>query len=130
MTDLQDLEDLGEILDQEGGSTEYACYARTRQLNYITRLAAALNQGSMSYGMFNNSKDMAMNLDFTSLKHGGREYHWHTWKLLNDKQLLGKPGQDIYKWVGVPMDSIKDSKTGVEAPLLEINYKTLDGYSR
>lgn len=130
VTDLQDLEDLGEILDQEGGSTEYACYARTRQLNYISRLAAALNQGSMSYGMFNNSKDMAMNLDFTSLKHGGREYHWHTWKLLNDKQLLGKPGQDIYKWVGVPMDSIKDSKTGVEAPLLEINYKTLDGYSR
>jgi len=130
VTSVEDLEDLGEVLDQEGGSTEYACYARTKQMNYISRLAAALNQGGMSYGMFNNSPEMAMNLDFTSLKHGGREYHWHTWKLLNDKQLLGKPGQDIYKWVGVPMDTIKDSKTGVEAPLLEINYKTLDGYSR
>jgi hypothetical protein len=129
--DLNDIEDLGEVLDQEGGSTEYACYVKNTQLNKINRLAAALNGGAVpSYGMFNNSADMALSLDFKSLSHGGRDYHFHTWKLLNDPKLLGKAGQDIFKGVMIPMDTIKDSKTGVEAPLLEINYKTLDGYSR
>lgn len=128
--DLQDLENLSEVLDQEGGATQYAAYVKNKQLFKISRLAAALNQGGLSYGLFNNSADMAMALDFTVLKHGGREFNFHTWKLLNDPQLLGQGGQDILKGVMIAMDDIKDSKTGTLVPALEINYKAMDGYSR
>lgn len=127
--DLADIEDLGEILDQEGGATEYACYAKNTQLNKISRLMASLSgESTPSYGMFNNSKDMMLELDFSGFKHGGRSFYFHNWKLMNDKQLLGR--QDVYKGVMVPMDTIKDSKMGTEAPLLEINYKNEGGYSR
>lgn len=126
---LDDIEDLGEALDQEGGAVEYAGYASNTQLNKISRMLAALSNGATpSYGMFNNSKEMAMELDFHGFHHGGRNFYFHNWKLMNDKQLLGK--QDVYKGVLVPMDTIKDSKTGTEAPLLEINYKNEGGYSR
>jgi len=125
--DRADLEAICEILDKEGGAVEYTGFVNTKQQFKIDALAAALN-ANLAYGTFSNSKDMALQLGYKSLGLGGREFHFQNWKLMNDPTLLGQ--QEYYKGVLVPNDSIKDSNTGIEAPLLEINYKNLEGYSR
>ena len=127
LEDRADFEAICEILDKEGGAVEYTGFVNTAQQFKIDALMAALNQ-NLSYGTFSNSKDMALQLGYKSVGLGGREFHFQNWKLLNDPTLLGQQG--YYKGVLVPNDSIKDSSTGIEAPLLEINYKNLEGYSR
>lgn len=127
LQDKSDFENLCKILDKEGGSDEYVLYCNRDQDFAFDNMAASLNSLA-SYGMFDNEKDMAMELQFNSISLGGRTFHKHSWKLMNSKELLGK--QDYYKGVMIPMDTILDSKTGIESPLLEINYKSAEGYSR
>lgn len=127
LEDIQDMQNLCKVLDKQGGSEEYAVYVSREQAFKFDGMLSA-TQSLATYGMFNNSKDMALELGFRGYHIGGRDFYYHTWKLLNTKNLLGE--QTYYKGVMIPMDTILDSKTGIESPLLEINYKAFDGYSR
>lgn len=124
---LDDIEDLIEKLDTQGGSTEYAGYVNRKQLFKFSNMMASLTQDA-SYGLFDNKKDMALSLDFTGMSYGGTDFYFHLWKLLVEPKLLGK--QDIYKGVLIPTGTIRNSKTGEQDPMLQIRYKELDGYSR
>ena len=125
--DRSDLEAICQVLDKEGGATEYTGFVSTSQQFKVDALASALT-GNTPYGTFGNSKDMALQLGFKSLGLGGRSFHFQNWKVLNSPLLYGR--SDYFKGVLVPNDSIKDSKTGIEAPLIEIKYKESGGYSR
>lgn len=131
LTDLADWEDLVKAFDKQGATPEYAGYFNTDQMLLNDRMvaAAAGGLGTSSYGMFNNSKDMAVNLGFKSHSIGGYTFHNHGWKLLNDPTLLGH-FTDTYKGVLVPMTTVVDPKTGESAPALEKCYKSAEGYSR
>lgn len=121
-------------LDKQGAPAEYALYLqRAQDLKIDDMLAAGLSTSLQSglpgqFGAFNNDKDMAVSLGFKSWTRGGYTFHKHSWKLLNDPTLLGASSKFI--GAGVPMTMVKDPKTGVMAPALELNYKDAGGYSR
>jgi hypothetical protein len=55
-------------------------------------LCASVNASFINganYGMFNNSMDMALKLDFSSIFVDGVTFHFTPWRLLDDPSLLG-----------------------------------------
>ena len=133
-----DLDDLVKELDKNGAPAEYAFYCNTDQSLAIDDMLAQGFAGSGttaglagSFGAFNNSADMAVQLGFKSFTRGGYTFHKHDWRLLNDPNLLGaNPSANSFAGVMVPLASVADAKTGNRAPSLEMNYKAANGYSR
>ena len=136
-----DLDDLITEFDKQGSAPEYAIYANTKQ-NLLLDDMVAQGGGSSkagiagvtaSYGAFQNSPDMAVQLGFSSFSRGGYTFHKHSWKLLNDPTLLGAD-QDIQSklvaGVMCPLATVTDPTTGDRSPALELNYKAAGGYSR
>ena len=136
-----DLDDLITEFDKQGSAPEYAIYANTKQ-NLLLDDMVAQGGGSSkagiagvtaSYGAFQNSPDMAVQLGFSSFSRGGYTFHKHGWKLLNDPTLLGGDADVQSKLVaGVmcPLATVTDPTTGDRSPALELNYKAAGGYSR
>jgi len=56
--------------------------------NMLAGINAAYN-GGLSYGMFNNDENMALNLGFKGFTRGTYNFFKTDWKLLNDVTLLG-----------------------------------------
>ena len=120
ITDIADLQDISVILDKQGAPEEYMFGANRVQANYFDNMiAGAIAQPS--YGLFNNSADMAVTLGFKSAKVGGRTFHCKPLAVLIDPQFGGQT--DFYKFFMTPMGSVADPKTGIQAPTLELNYK-------
>ena len=136
-----DLDDLITEFDKQGSAPEYAIYANTKQ-NLLLDDMVAQGGGSSkagiagvtaSYGAFQNSPDMAVQLGFSSFSRGGYTFHKHSWKLLNDPTLLGADSdiqQNLVAGVMCPLATVTDPTTGDRSPALELNYKAAGGYSR
>jgi hypothetical protein len=123
--------------DKQGAPNEYAMYVNRAQSLKIDDMLAAGPLGTAGnftaglpaqFGAFNNSADMAVQLGFKSFTRGGYTFHKHDWKLLNDPTLLG--AQAKYVGAMVPMVKVADPVTGGKAHALEMNYKSVNGYSR
>ena len=59
----------------------------------IDDMLAAQNSygsGGTSYGVFNNSEDMALNLGFSGFRRGSYDFYKTDWKYLNDATLRGQ----------------------------------------
>lgn len=136
-----DLDDLIIEFDKQGSAPEYAIYANTAQ-NLLLDDMVAQGGGSSkagiagvtaSYGAFQNSPDMAVQLGFSSFSRGGYTFHKHSWKLLNDPTLLGGDADvasNLVAGVMCPLATVTDPTTGDRSPALELNYKAAGGYSR
>ena len=130
---FSDLDDIVTLLDKQGAPAEYAMYCNTAQMLKLDDMIASGGTSStaaglsVSYGAFNNDKDMAVNLGFKSFSRGGYTFHKHNWKLLNDPTLLDGQG---FAGAMIPLANVVDAKTGNRAPALEMNYKAANGYSR
>lgn len=116
------------IVEQGIDCTEYSFFCNLEQMNYFNTLMslvspAAVNAGS--YGAFNNDKEMALKLDFTSVLVSGITFYFKHWKLLNDPVILatGKFDTTGIAYLGVPMGktSVKDETGKVsKKPYLQI----------
>ena len=132
---MADLDDIVIALDKQGAAAEYAVYvdrAQDLKLDDIiaagTGTAANLTAGvATQFGAFNNDKDMAIKLGFSSFMRGSYGFHKHSWKLLNEPTLLAS---SKYQGVMIPLTKVADPKTGTKANALEMNYKSTNGYSR
>lgn len=132
---LDDVDALVKMMDKNGCPPEYAVYTNTAQMLKFHDTLAGVNSGgglANSYGAFNNSKDMAVNLGFQSFARGGYTYHLHNWKLLNDPTLLaqGSLADNVVQGCMIPLTTVADPQSGNRAPALEMNYKSTNGYSR
>ena len=131
--------------DKQGAPPEYAMYVNTQQSLLIDDMVSAGGASSKagiagvtsSYGAFQNSADMAVQLGFNSFSRGGYTFHKHSWKLLNDPTLLGGSftgnadiAGNLTAGVMVPLSTVVDPRSGERAPSLELNYKAAGGYSR
>lgn len=135
-----DLDDLIIEFDKQGSAPEYAIYANTEQNLRLDDMVAQGGGSSKagiagvtaSYGAFQNSPDMAVQLGFSSFSRGGYTFHKHSWKLLNDPTLLGGVTEAANLVAGVmcPLATVTDPTTGDRSPALELNYKAAGGYSR
>ena len=132
---LTELDDIIIALDKQGAAAEYAVYCdRAQDLKFDdliaagTGTAANLTAGvATQFGAFNNDKDMAIKLGFSSFMRGSYGFHKHSWKLLNEPTLLAG---SKYQGVMIPLTKVADPKTGTKANALEMNYKSSNGYSR
>ena len=130
---LSDLDDVIKLLDKQGAPAEYAVYLnRTQDLAFDDLIANGISAGVTSgvagqFGTFNNDRDMAVNLGFTSFLRGSYTFHKHSWKLLNEPTLLASSS---FQGCMIPVTKVADPRTGEKSPALEMNYKATNGYSR
>ena len=92
MSDLDDVDTIVKRFDAQGKIQDYMFYVDRDQSLEIDNMLGALNAGyadGISYGMFDNEKDMAVNLGFKGFTRGSYNFFKTDWKLLNDPTLLG-----------------------------------------
>ena len=85
---------LGE-LDKQGAIEENMLFLnRATSLDIDVMLAGqnSYGTGGTSYGVFNNSDDMALNLGFTGFRRGSYDFYKTDWKYLNDAATRGLTG--------------------------------------
>lgn len=90
--DLDDWDTIVKRFDAQGKIQDYMFYVDRDQSLGIDNLLGSLNAGyadGISYGMFDNDKDMAVNLGFKGFTRGTYNFFKTDWKLLNDPTLLG-----------------------------------------
>jgi hypothetical protein len=92
ITTTDDLSKLALRAKQQGACREFTIFADHQQMAYFRILSAGVNASFVNgayYGAFNNSKDMALKLDFSSILIDGVTFHFSPWRLLDDPTLLG-----------------------------------------
>ena len=90
--DLADWDSVVDRFDAQGKLGDYMMYSKRNQSLSVDDLLGTLNagyDGGISFGIFDNNKDMAVNLGFKGFTRGTYNFFKTDWKLLNDKTLLG-----------------------------------------
>ena len=121
-------------LDKQRGAKENAFMCGIDLALDIDDFLAAQGGGSTlgiaaSFGAFQNSKEMAVNLGFGAFSRGGYTFHKKTYDVFNHPMLLGAVSY-ASKGIVIPMDKQKDAKSGAMVPSLQIRFKAAGGYSR
>ena len=73
--------------DRQGSIEENMIFANRATALAIDDMLASMNSygaGGTSYGVFNNSEDMALNLGFSGFRRGSYDFYKTDWKYLND----------------------------------------------
>lgn len=83
--------------------------------------------GGLSYGIFENGEQMALNLGFQGFKRGGYEFYKRSWKYLNDETMRGSLVGGKVNGVLVPTGStnVYDQVLGqqMNRPYLHVRYR-------
>lgn len=96
-TNVTDFDDIVRRFDAQGKIQDYMFYVDRDQSLSIDNMLGELNAGyatGLSYGMFDNSKDMAVNLGFTGFTRGTYNFFKTDSRLFNDPTLLGAVDPD------------------------------------
>lgn len=89
---VEDFDDILKRFDAQGKIQDYMFYVDRAQSLAIDNMLGQLNagyDGGISYGIFDNDKDMAVNLGFKGFTRGTYNFHKTDYKLLNEITLLG-----------------------------------------
>ena len=128
---VQDLSDIAYQAKQQGDCREFTVWSDHNQLAKFRILSAGVNSAFLNgahYGIFQNSKDMALKLDFTSILVDGVTFHFTPWKLLDDPTLLGSPKFKLtspaYLIVPTGMTEVYEGGNAVSKPYLSLRYRT------
>lgn len=133
ITDIEDLSKIALRIKQQGtGCVEYTIWHDHQQGAFLRQMMASLNSGYSGgayYGMFQNSKDMAIKLGFSSVYIDGITFHFTPWTLLDEPTLLGNSkfkGSGIACLI-VPSGTTNVMRDGntVSKPYLSILYRSL-----
>jgi hypothetical protein len=126
---------LGEF-DGQGAIEENMMYLdRTESLVIDDMLATQNSYGTdgTSYGVFNNSSDMALNLGFTGFRRGSYDFYKSDWKYLNDystRGLKNSPADNTSRVRGIiapaGVSSVYDENLGrnLKRPFLHVRYRS------
>jgi hypothetical protein len=133
---LSDFDTIVQRLDKQGAIAENALFLN-RQFSFdIDDMLAAQNSygvGGTSYGLFDNSEQMALNLGFTGFRRG-YEFYKTDWKYLNDATLRGGLVGGAVNGVLVPAGTttVYDQVLGKNAkrPFLHVRYRASEAENR
>ena len=133
---LGDFDTIVQRLDKQGAIAENALFLN-RQFSFdIDDMLAAQNSygaGGTSYGLFDNSEEMALNLGFSGFKRG-YEFYKTDWKYLNDATLRGGLVGGAVNGVLVPAGTMNvyDQVLGKNArrPFLHVRYRASETEDR
>jgi len=135
-TTLSDFDTIIQRLDKQGAIQENVLFVN-RQFSFdIDDMLAAQNSygaGGTSYGLFDNDKDMALNLGFTGFRRG-YDFYKTDWKYLNDAATRGGVVGGAINGVLVPAGSttVYDQVLGKNAkrPFLHVRYRASETEDR
>ena len=89
---LNDFDDILQNLDTQGAIEENMLFLdRPTELLFDNMLANqnSYGAGGTSYGVFENSSEMALNLGFSGFRRGSYDFYKTSWKYLNDASTRG-----------------------------------------
>ena len=128
---FNDLMHILKNLDSQGAIEENMLFLdRATELQFDNMLAAqnSYGAGGTSYGVFENSEEMALNLGFSGFRRGSYDFYKTDWKYLNDASTRGAEFQRIdIDGVLVPAgtSTVYDQVLGtnIRRPFLHVRYR-------
>ena len=122
-------------LDKQGAIEENMLFLdRATSLDFDDMLAAqnSYGAGGTSYGVFENSEEMALNLGFDGFRRGSYDFYKTDWKYLNDATTRGLV--DNVEGVLVPAgtSTVYDQMLGtnIRRPFLHVRYRASEADDR
>ena len=133
-TDLAEFDAILAEFDKQGAIEENMLFVNRSTALAIDDMLASMNSygaGGTSYGVFNNSEDMALNLGFSGFRRGSYDFYKSDWKYLNDAGTRGainaRATADAIRGVIVPagVSSVYDQMLGknLKSPFLHVRYR-------
>ena len=132
---LADFDLILQELDKQGAIEENMMFLNRGVSLAIDNMLASQNSygtGGTSYGVFDNSEDMALNLGFSGFRRGSYDFYKTDWKYLNDSTTRGLV-KDI-EGVIVPAgtSTVYDQALGknIARPFLHVRYRASEADDR
>jgi hypothetical protein len=116
-------------LDKNGAIEENMIYSNRALSLAIDDVLASKNSygaGGTSYGVFNNSEDMALNLGFSGFRRGAYDFYKTDWKYLNDFATRGGFGDVEGTIIPAGTSTVYDQDLGknIKRPFLHVRYRS------
>ena len=138
-TDLAEFDAILDVFDQNGAIEENMMFVNRGTSLAIDDMLASMNSygaGGTSYGVFDNSEDMALNLGFSGFRRGSYDFYKSDFKYLNDKGARGALNDTVTNIRGVVVpagvSSVYDEQLGknMKRPFLHVRYRASETESR
>ena len=133
-TDLAEFDAILAEFDNQGAIEENMMFVNRSTSLAIDDMLASMNSygaGGTSYGVFDNSEDMALNLGFSGFRRGSYDFYKSDFRYLNDKATRGginaKDSVNAIRGVIVPAgtSTVYDQNLGknLRRPFLHVRYR-------
>ena len=133
-TDLAEFDAILAEFDSQGAIEENMMFVNRATSLAMDDMLASMNSygaGGTSYGVFDNSEDMALNLGFSGFRRGSYDFYKSDWKYLNDASTRGAINAmdtvNAVRGVIVPagVSSVYDQQLGknLKRPFLHVRYR-------
>ena len=133
-TDLAEFDAILAEFDKQGAIEEYMMFVNRATSLAIDDMLASMNSygaGGTSYGVFNNSEDMALNLGFSGFRRGSYDFYKSDFRYLNDLATRGAINDinatEAIRGVLIPAgtSSVYDQTVGasMKRPFLHVRYR-------
>jgi hypothetical protein len=140
-TDLAEFDAILAEFDTQGSIEENMMFVNRATSLAVDDMLASMNSygaGGTSYGVFNNSENMALNLGFSGFRRGSYDFYKTDWKYLNDNATRGgintAATSDAVRGVFIPagVSSVYDQTLGknLKRPFLHVRYRASATESR
>ena len=133
-TDLAEFDAILAEFDKQGAIEENMMFVNRATSLAMDDMLASMNSygsGGTSYGVFNNSEDMALNLGFSGFRRGSYDFYKSDFRYLNDKATRGgindAAGANAIRGVMIPAgtSTVYDQSLGsnLKRPFLHVRYR-------
>jgi hypothetical protein len=133
-TDLAEFDAILAEFDKQGAIEENMFFLNRATSLAIDDMLASMNSygaGGTSYGVFDNSEDMALNLGFSGFRRGSYDFYKSDFRYLNDKATRGginaTAGSNAIRGVVIPAgsSSVYDQTVGasIRRPFLHVRFR-------
>lgn len=134
-TGLADFDKILANLDKQGAIEENMLFLnRATALGFDDMLAAqnSYGAGGTSYGVFENSAEMALNLGFSGFRRGSYDFYKTDWKYLNDASTRGLTEDIDGVLVPAGTTTVYDQMLGtnIRRPFLHVRYRASEADDR
>ena len=134
-TALQDFDEILKNLDKQGAIEENMLFLNRATTLAFDDMLASLNPnitGGLSFGVFNNSEDMALNLGFSGFRRGSYDFYKTDWKYLNDAATRGLTEDIDGIMVPAGTSTVYDQQLGknIKRPFLHVRYRASEADDR
>ena len=133
-TDLAEFDAILAEFDKQGAIEENMMFLNRSTSLAIDDMLASMNSygaGGTSYGVFDNSEDMALNLGFSGFRRGSYDFYKSDFRYLNDKATRGginsAAGAEAIRGIFIPAgtSTVYDQQLGrnIKRPFLHVRYR-------